>query len=410
MKAKRLNGFTLIELVVVIAIIGIIMAGIMNMVAPMQDTATSTKVLNEQRTVEETIATYIGENVRYASNLLIIEEGAVVPVTSASGSTSNLPVDSAEDAIDAFFAYGPSNTTGVIAQNAENEGQVHVLKFDSDNGFFYSNRGYKGRLIASKTQPLAASGSPTKYVEKTNDLDFSMNTTSGSLNDDSEQYVVFGEGYYGPGLYRMSCGLNDNTHALEIEVGSEYYYNNSGTGKSSMTTSNPVRFTFELRNYSVGSNKYTFKAVSKTISGSGSIGSNPQPGYGTVNASFTTGGSLYFVYLGNAEDLSTDPSLTPVGSGCLTPYEVNVHSSSGKGRSDGSSSTSTGGSNPTTTPTTPSSGGTTNPSSGGTTNPSSGGGTSDPGQGSGTSDPGQGSGTSDPGQGTGRGTGTTTVG
>ena len=72
---KKLKAFTLIELIVAIAVFGILMAGIVRMIEPLSSTASSSAVLNNQRNVENAIVTYLGENLRYASNLAIIKGG-----------------------------------------------------------------------------------------------------------------------------------------------------------------------------------------------------------------------------------------------------------------------------------------------------------------------------------------------
>ena len=68
---KKLKAFTLVELIVAIAIFGIIMAGIMQMISPINENATAAKVMNNQQNVENSITTFIGERVRYSTNLLL---------------------------------------------------------------------------------------------------------------------------------------------------------------------------------------------------------------------------------------------------------------------------------------------------------------------------------------------------
>ena len=96
---KKLKAFTLIELIVAIAVFGILMAGIVRMIEPLSSTASSSAVLNNQRNVENAIVTYLGENLRYASNLAISRAEhpimqfrslltLLLPITRASRSTT----------------------------------------------------------------------------------------------------------------------------------------------------------------------------------------------------------------------------------------------------------------------------------------------------------------------------------
>lgn len=277
---KKFKAFTLIELIVAMTIFAILMAGIVRMIAPMNNAAVTSRVTNNQQTVESAVVNFIGENVRYASNLLVIEEGAVIkPATG-----SNITVNSAETAIDAFLAYGPVNTKGTIDTSvAANRQAVKVICFDGATSYSYVNKDYTGRVISS-------------LDGRTANLDMTNVQQDGSV----PQYMVFGDGYYGPGDYYLSVKMNSADKVLYLECTSDYYLTNAKSKKqSSWKTSGSAhtatagsRGSFEMRNYGVGS--YTFDCISKA----GAAEGDP------IYISPSNKNKVYFVFYDDCENLA----------------------------------------------------------------------------------------------------------
>ncbi len=301
---KKLKGFTLVELLVAIAIFGILMTGVVQLMSPITEISTSAKIANNQQMVENAICNYIGENLRYTSNLLIVEEG--VQITPAGGAT--ITVDSAEDAIDAFYAMQPVDEEGnVLAPNSDqNEDRTSVICFDYDNDQFrYHGRTYRGRLLTSVD---------TRYAESNPNLDFSHNGGNMSnLKQDgtTNQYIAFGNDYYGPGdFYLTKVGLNASDHTLELECASDYYFTNAAKGnsnKKSSSDNNPITGTYELRNYGKGT--YMFQCIVKDNSPSLNYANTPKTGYT----------KLYFVFIKDIDNMvaSGTPGAAPViTTGC----------------------------------------------------------------------------------------------
>lgn len=311
---KKLKAFTLIELIVVIAIFGIIMTGVVQMISPISTAATNAKVLNNQQTVETSMSGYLGESLRYANNLLIIEEGCTV---------DSITVNSAETAIDAFFAYNPCNFSGrVFAKTADNEKLVNVIAFDGKNLYQPAGTGwYCGRLISS------LSG-------RTGTLDFTQLAPDGSKN----QYVVFGDSFYGPADYYMEVSLDETSHVMDLTINSDYHYSNSPSSAISNTgsTGKNGKSTYELRNYGVGGS-YVFKLVRKTgAAGDGIRTERTQKN--TTNAKM-----IYFVYVDEhtIDKMTIDESLSvgvsPTLSGCEEHYTSNAANTGSSGSSGGNS-------------------------------------------------------------------------
>ncbi|MDE6593653.1 MAG: prepilin-type N-terminal cleavage/methylation domain-containing protein [Oscillospiraceae bacterium] len=293
---KKLKAFTLIELIIVIAIFGIIMTGIVQMIAPISTAATSAKVLNNQQTVENAISSYLGENLRYANNLLIVEQDCEI------GSTT---VNNAEDAIDALFEYAPVNSAGKVFKNdAANKKKVNVIAFDGVTDYDYMDSTAiqcKGRLISS-------------LQDRSGSLDFTDLASNGS----KDQYMVFGNSFYGPADYYLNVSIDKTSHVLDLRVTSNYHYSNSPRSAVSDTDSHSGngKSTYELRNYGIGG--YVFKCVRKGGAGTG------------IQSTRTAGTTIYFVYIderGESSmtiDESASSGANPLLNGCSDQTETSV--------------------------------------------------------------------------------------
>ena len=216
---QKLKAFTLIELIVAIAVFGILMTGIVKMIEPLSSTATSAAVLNNQRTVENSIVTYIGENVRYANNLAIIEGGT------------------ADEAVNKFISLKPANIDGyeIDYTVTANKNKIRVIAFDGKNKYKF-----KGN---ETTDPWQFYG---RLISTTEGRSGSLNFTSGLKSDgNSNQYLVFGNEYYAQGDYYLDARICNGL--LCLSVYSDYYYTPKKTSKFSSTANTPTRGSFELR-------------------------------------------------------------------------------------------------------------------------------------------------------------------
>ena len=66
---KVLKAFTLIELIIVMAILVIFMSAIMNMFKPIRETYVDATLYESQRTAQNGIVQYMTESIRYATDL-----------------------------------------------------------------------------------------------------------------------------------------------------------------------------------------------------------------------------------------------------------------------------------------------------------------------------------------------------
>lgn len=129
MKNKLLKGFTLIELIIVMAILSILMVGIMQMMKPIRETYVDSTYYESQRNTQSGIVTYLTESLRFATKMGVYNE-------QESG-ISNL-----SDAITAF-----TNATGY---NSATDGDLNVITIDNKKQYKYNNTVSYGRILRSK--------------------------------------------------------------------------------------------------------------------------------------------------------------------------------------------------------------------------------------------------------------------
>lgn len=182
---KKLKGFTLVELIVVMAILAILMAAIMNMMKPIRATYVDSTYYERERNTQSGIAQYIGESIRYATNL-----GIYTDDKTASGKTPS-SVNTVRDAIDQFIT-----ETGIT-----DESKINVITIDNKTAYAYNNSNYYGRLVRTK-----APGSTGAYTAK------------AAIADNTEARLALGSAYYGANTY--SINLTATSTGVKIQVSS----------------------------------------------------------------------------------------------------------------------------------------------------------------------------------------------
>lgn len=201
MKMKKLiKGFTLIEMIVVMAILGILMAALMNFYRPVRQTFVDSTMIEDMRTTQNGILTYLTESVRYAENLIIYDDGA--RVTNSSGTVKT--IDSPKAAYEMFI-----DQNSISSDNSKERIQVIVINRKdgySNTGHYTGNREtgtmnkYGGRLITNILRVRENPTDPLKITAK----DFP--TAGGMLSSDT--FMVLGGGYYGNSDYAIFIDKN----------------------------------------------------------------------------------------------------------------------------------------------------------------------------------------------------------
>ena len=251
MKKKQLKGFTLIELIVVMAIIGIIMVAMMNLFKPIRTTFVDSTLYENQRTVENGMSQYIGESTRCSTRLGIYS-------TLSSAKTVNgtsYSITDEDSAIAAFCAQ--MNITPTPAD--KNYKTIHVITIDmknsTSNTHIYKNNYYNGLLYMYRWDATATPA--------------------------FRSYVALGDAYYGKNNFSTSI-VPDLTSsagvALNIAVAT------TNTDGTVITTKDSTA----LKNISNTLTKLDLKFFQQTPA----AGPNPATYFSTTGV----GSSTYIVY------------------------------------------------------------------------------------------------------------------
>ena len=175
---KKFKGFTLVELIIVMAILVILMASIMSMMKPIRATYLDSTYYEAQRNTQSGIVKYITESTRYATNLGIYTEGTG-GITTAVGAITEF-----------------KTATGLT-----DDSTINVITIDNKTAYTYNGSDFYGRIIRSK--PAPASGSFTNNVAK-------ASTTEGRL--------ALGSAYYGAQTYSINFIPNDVTTPTGVKL------------------------------------------------------------------------------------------------------------------------------------------------------------------------------------------------
>ncbi len=156
MKSK-FKGFTLVELIIVMAILVILMAAIMQMFKPIRETYVDSTLYENQRTTQNGIIKYISESTRYATDLGIYNKST------------------AQDAVNEFAkAYVDKNKT-ISEDDVKKNADVIVI----DNATSYN--GHIGRLLRREKDSFG----------------------NDTISDSDDFRIALGASYYGRNDYAI---------------------------------------------------------------------------------------------------------------------------------------------------------------------------------------------------------------
>lgn len=200
---KKIKGFTLIELIIVMAILTILMAGILNMMKPIRATFLDSTLYESQRTTQNGVIKYITENTRYATNLGIYNENA------GSGGVA--------DAVTKF-----KTATGVTDSTT-----INIITIDNTDTYSFNSHDVKGRLLRSRVT--------------TNAADTLANAATIGTGEGFAR-LVLGESYYGPYTYSIDVVANATDKSLHVSVSSllTTNLNNAGGDTGNVVTKKHV--------------------------------------------------------------------------------------------------------------------------------------------------------------------------
>jgi prepilin-type N-terminal cleavage/methylation domain-containing protein len=171
---KVLRGFTLIELVVVMAILTLIMGGLMQFFGPVRDAYLDATYYESKRNACNAISRYITESLRYSQYL-----GAYIPTDSITGGgTIGTDETGAKNAAQELLNRIKNDVT--ITDDTAIKESIQVIMIDY-NDTTWSGNTYNGRVYRYK------------------------NLLAGTLHD----HMALGEAYYGRNSFGITVKYDD---------------------------------------------------------------------------------------------------------------------------------------------------------------------------------------------------------
>lgn len=178
---KKLKGFTLIELIVVMAILVSLLTAILQLMEPVQEAYKDSTVYEQQRTVENGIISYIAESTRYAKAISIIDEG--VGIDTNNDGSADIHPNNLNAAANYFI-----NKNGLKVADYKN---IEVIVIDRSTVFKYKGKDVQGRLVRIRGLGTGSLDVPSWGSEVTEaDLE-------GSNWNTRKCYMAMGPNYYG---------------------------------------------------------------------------------------------------------------------------------------------------------------------------------------------------------------------
>lgn len=190
----KFKGFTLVELIVVMALISIIMVGVMRLFTPIRTVYVDAFQYEAQRNSQNGVVKYITESVRFAADMGIYNDG----ITSAS------------EAVDAFAtAYCTANAIDSSKEDAvkaaiKTHAEVIIIANDNNNAHTYRGKTYTGRLIRRKNVGTATS------------IPSDPSLTTAAYTDDWR--IAMGEAYYGENSFSINLTVKDGDSSVSPAV------------------------------------------------------------------------------------------------------------------------------------------------------------------------------------------------
>lgn len=248
---NKLKGFTLIELIIVMAILTILMAGIMQMFKPIRETYVDSTLYESQRTSQNGVVQYITESVRYATDLGMYTKDKVTNINGAVDAFAEAYLEkNGVDMSDPDYPTKLSNAKDYMSRNAEVIIIDNTVNGDNTTPYYYGKAYYTGRILRRKID---------------GDLVSSDSENIASTADKCR--LALGAAYYGNSSYSITFGITqdgsgvgDASDGIKVTVASNATY---GIRSSSVISNSglvlcknlcaPINGMFDTENYNSGS-------------------------------------------------------------------------------------------------------------------------------------------------------------
>lgn len=208
-KLKKLKGFTLVELIVVMAILVSLLTSILQLMEPVKEAYRDSTIYEQQRTVENSIISYIAESTRYAKAISIIDEGVSID-TDNDGSGDINPNNLNAAAM--YFI----NKNGLKVADYKD---IEVIVIDRKTKFQYKGKDVQGRLVRIRGLGTASLSVPSWGATVTEaDL-------AGTNWTTKKCYMAMGPDYYGDMSYDilLPSDWSDTLSPAQTDSSGKYF-------------------------------------------------------------------------------------------------------------------------------------------------------------------------------------------
>ncbi len=214
---KKIKGFTLVELIIVMAIFAILMAAIMQMFKPIRDTYVDSTLYETQRTAQNGVIQYITESVRFATDMGIYNSG----VSTADDAVKKFT----EAYLEAYKVTDPAKITDVTNIL---KGQAEIIVIDNTNTTYGQSSTLYGRLVRRKLVKKASGG-------------YEDTITDDYKNKPDYARLALGDAYYGDNVYSIGLDVTDKANGvLKVTVASTTNYGGRSLDKSQLNADGSI--------------------------------------------------------------------------------------------------------------------------------------------------------------------------
>lgn len=207
MKKSKLKGFTLVELIVVMAIMSIFMVAVAMMWQPIRDVYVDSTLYETRRTAQNGVSQYINESVRYATDLGIYSPGKSSVIEGHTDSVSSVST-----ALKAFTrAYLFEN--GIYENDYTDPVTGYISRKDPDYTAKFNNT---EKEIIKKAEIIVIDNSAATYNGTTcygRVLRRKPNTSATSISEpslaslSSDWRLAMGAAYYGENTFSIALSV-----------------------------------------------------------------------------------------------------------------------------------------------------------------------------------------------------------
>ena len=218
------SGFTLVELIVVMALMAIVFGALMNIIKPTNKFFNDSEAFKDEVYITEGLTDALANEVRYSTNVVVLKDYVGVPKISADGKLSGIPDVKFDAAIlvendqvrGAYTSTFPANTDSTSARRKKATGQIVTFEVGgaginfAASDFLYTENYYDDYLYE-----FTVGGNNDENGKSFIEFDVVMN----DLVKDGDVYVSSEDDYKSKEyLYLTNINLKDNDgHQLIVK-------------------------------------------------------------------------------------------------------------------------------------------------------------------------------------------------